>query len=68
MKHSVLMSWMKCSWFFVSSKAQLNGTLTSIAAGEKVLQAVLQSGEKSHDVNGSVKVTPHMPVMVIFIW
>ncbi|PNF28889.1 hypothetical protein B7P43_G03854 [Cryptotermes secundus] len=46
------------------SKAQLNGTLTSTGAGEKTLQAVLQSGGKSHDVNGSVKATPQVPIMV----
>jgi len=46
------------------SKAQLNGTLTSIGAGEKALQAVLQSGEKLHDVQGNVKMTPQFPVMV----
>lgn len=53
------------SQFFYYSKAQLNGTLTSIGAGEKALQAVLQSGGKSHDVNGSVKATPQVPIMVI---
>jgi hypothetical protein len=52
---------------FVFSKAQLNGTLTSTGAGEKTLQAFLQSGGKSHDVNGNVRVTPQVPLMVICI-
>jgi hypothetical protein len=51
--------------FLDYSKAQLNGTLTSTGAGEKKLQAVLQSGGKSHNVHGSVKVTPQVPIMVI---
>ena len=54
--------------FSAFSKAQLNGTLTSIGAGEKALQAVLQSGEKLHDVQGNVKMTPQFPVMVICIF
>jgi hypothetical protein len=58
---------MICISFFDFSKAQLNGTLTSIGAGEKTLQAVLHSGGKLHDVNGNVKVTPHIPLMVICI-
>jgi hypothetical protein len=52
---------------FAFSKAQLNGTLTSTGAGEKTLQAYLQSGEKLHDVNGYVRVTPQVPLLVICI-
>jgi hypothetical protein len=51
----------------VFSKAQLNGTLTSTGAGEKTLQAVIQSGEKLRDVQGSIKMTPQFPIMVICI-
>jgi len=54
--------------FSAFSKAQLNGTLTSTSAGEKTLQAVIQSGEKSHDVRGNVKMTPQFPIMVICIF
>ena len=51
--------------FSAFSKAQLNGTLTSTGAGEKALKAVIQSGEKLRDVQGSVKMTPQFPIMVI---
>lgn len=51
--------------FSAFSKAQLNGTLTSNGAGEKALKAVIQSGEKLRDVQGSVKMTPQSPIMVI---
>ena len=50
------------------SKAQLNGTLTSTGAGEKALQAVIQSGEKLRDIQGNVKMSPQFPLMVICIF
>jgi hypothetical protein len=54
--------------FSAFSKALLNGTLTSTGAEKKTLQALIQSGGKSHDIHGDVKTTPQFPIMVICIF